>query len=393
MRIAVIGSGIAGLASAARLSRAGHDVTIFERFETPRPLGAGLLLQPSGLAALDALELRSQAEQRGARVSRLIGRTPAGRPVLDLRYADGRPGDVGIGIHRATLFTLLYDAARAAGADWRAGAEIAEIQDMEAAPRLVLESGETTSPFDLAIVSDGAHSSLRHAVCPRAREHLYPWGAMWAILPDPGGARDGELAQVYRGCAKMIGLLPVGDNPADPQARPGVSFFWSLKTADMAAWRAAGLDAFKAEVSALWPRAGEAIADIEDPDVFAQARYRDGVCPSWRRGRTLLVGDAAHAMSPQLGQGANLALCDAMALCEAMEDNATIQHALPAFERARKPATRYYTLMSRALTPIFQSSSTIIGAIRDVLFPIGCRLPLIRGWMAWTLAGRGRTPW
>ena len=193
MRAAVIGSGIAGLSAAAHLSRAGHEVTIFERFETPRPIGAGLLLQPSGLSALDRLGLRSEAEARGARVSRLIGRTPKGRPVLDLRYADGKPGDIGIGIHRASLFTLLHDAAREAGGGWRSGAGVTEIRDMETAPRLILESGEETEPFDLAIVSDGAHSALRHAVCPQAREQLYPWGAVWAIRPDPDGVRDGEL--------------------------------------------------------------------------------------------------------------------------------------------------------------------------------------------------------
>ena len=393
MRAAVIGSGIAGLAAAAHLARAGHAVTIFERFETPRPIGAGLLLQPSGLHALDALGLRGEAEARGARVSRLIGRTPKGRPVLDLRYADGKPGDIGIGIHRASLFTLLHHAAREAGALWRAGAGAAEILDIETRPRLVLETGEETEPFDLAIVSDGAHSTLRHAVCPHARERLYPWGAVWAIRPDPDGARDGELAQVYDGCSVMLGLLPVGDNPADPQGRHGVSFFWSLRSDALPAWRAAGLDAFKAEVARYWPRAGAAIAAVEDLDAFAPARYRDGVCPTWRRGNTILIGDAAHAMSPQLGQGANLALCDAAALAGALNDHAPLTRALPAFETARRPAATYYTLMSRALTPVFQSGSRIIAALRDLLMPLGCRLPGIRAWMAWTLAGRGRVPW
>ena len=130
MRIAVIGSGIAGLASAAHLARAGHAVTIFERFEAPRPLGAGLLLQPAGLAALDRLGLRTGAQTRGARVSRLLGRTPKGRTVLDLRYADGRPGDIGIGIHRASLFELLLSSAREAGALWRTGAGVVRLQDM-----------------------------------------------------------------------------------------------------------------------------------------------------------------------------------------------------------------------------------------------------------------------
>lgn len=388
MRIAIVGSGIAGLASAAHLARAGHGVTIFERFETPRPLGAGLLLQPSGLTALDTLGLRGEAERRGARISRLIGRTPRGRPVLDLRYCDGRVGDTGIGIHRASLFDLLREAAVDAGADWRSGIEVTGFNGFER-PRLITSQGESES-FDLALVCDGSSSHLRARICPRARAPLYPWGALWRIAREPEGRRDGELEQVYDGCAVMVGLLPVGDNPADPQGRPGVSFFWSIRHDRLDAWRADGLDAFQARLAALWPKAAKINEDVVSPDDFAHAVYRDVRCPRWRNGDVVMLGDAAHGMSPQLGQGANLALCDAAALAGALADRAPIRHALPQWEKARRPATRYYTWMSWALTPAFQSSSRILGWARDLAMGMGCRLPLIRGWMAWTLAGRGR---
>jgi 2-polyprenyl-6-methoxyphenol hydroxylase-like FAD-dependent oxidoreductase len=392
MRVAVIGSGIAGLASAAHLSRAGHAVTVFERFEQPRPLGAGLLLQRAGLVALDRLGLRTGAEAKGARVSRLLGRTPRGRTVLDLRYADGRPGDIGVGIHRASLFQLLLAAAREAGAHWRTGAGVVWIEDMDTAPRLYLDTGETTEPFDLALACDGAHSSLRRQVCPNAIERVYPWGALWAVRPDPDGQRDGELDQVYDGCRVMIGLLPIGEDPAHPDAGPSVSFFWSLRSDTVGAWRAAGLDVFKRQIADYWPRAGAAIAPVETPETFSEARYLDGVCPRWRNGQVLLIGDAAHPMSPQLGQGANLALADAAALADALSDHAPLTRALPAFEAERRAVVTYYTWMSRALTPVFQSNSRLIGWMRDLVFGITCRLPVFRNWMAWTLAGRGRMP-
>jgi 2-polyprenyl-6-methoxyphenol hydroxylase-like FAD-dependent oxidoreductase len=392
VRVAIIGSGLAGLASAAHLARAGHTVTVFERFNVPRPLGAGLLLQPAGLSALDRLGLRAGAEARGARVSRLLGRTPRGRTVLDLRYADGKPGDIGIGIHRASLFQLLLDVAREAGADWRTGAGVVWIEDMQARPRLHLDTGETTDGFDLALVCDGAHSNLRRHVCPNAIERVYPWGALWAVRPDPDGIRDGDLDQVYDGCRVMIGLLPIGDDPAHPDAGPSVSFFWSLRCDRVDAWREAGLDAFKQQVASYWPRAGTAIAGVDDPATFNEARYLDGVCQRWRNGNVLLIGDAGHAMSPQLGQGANLALSDAAALADALSDDAPIRHALPAYEKARRPVVTYYTWMSRLLTPVFQSNSRLIGWVRDLVFGITCRLPGFRNLMAWTLAGRGRLP-
>jgi 2-polyprenyl-6-methoxyphenol hydroxylase-like FAD-dependent oxidoreductase len=89
LRIGIIGCGVAGQASAIALARAGHDVSVFERFETARPLGAGLLLQPSGLSALARLGLREQAESWGARVSELDGRIASGKRVLDLAYGEG----------------------------------------------------------------------------------------------------------------------------------------------------------------------------------------------------------------------------------------------------------------------------------------------------------------
>ena len=97
--------------------------------------------------------------------------------------------------------------------------------------------------------------------------------------------------------------------------------------------------------------------------------------------------------APQLGQGANLALCDALSLARQLKDDAPLVHALKGFEAQRKPVARYYTLMSRALTPVFQSSSKFIGVLRDAVMGLSCRLPVIRNWMGWTLVGRGRLPW
>src|SRR5688572_23986745 len=101
--IAVAGCGIAGLAAALLLRRNGHHVIIYERFAEPRPLGSGLMLQPTGLAVLAELGLAAEIAACSAPIVRIHGRNRLGETVLDARYADlGMPGACGLGIHRAS---------------------------------------------------------------------------------------------------------------------------------------------------------------------------------------------------------------------------------------------------------------------------------------------------
>lgn len=393
MKVAIAGCGIAGLASAAALARAGHDVTIHERFEEARPLGAGLLLQPSGLAALRRLGLETEAIEAGARIERLYGRTPGGRRVMDLRYRDAKPGEFGVGIHRASLFGLLHDAARDAGVRIETAAEITGIGD-GSSPELTLARESQAGPADLVIVADGAHSSLRRTVCPKARETVYPWGAVWAVLGDPDGrwTKAAELAQVYNGCEVMIGILPVGRDPQRPGRAASVSLFWSLRPDEEAGWRAAGLPAFRQDLARHWPDAAALLDGQQDLSAFALATYRDVRCRPWHRGNVLLIGDAAHGTSPQLGQGANLALEDAVALAETVGRGRVTRQVLARFAAKRRPTIRFYTWASWALTPVFQSRSRFLAFWRDLLFGPLSRLPIVRNIMAATLTGRGRMP-
>lgn len=121
LNIAIAGCGPCGLGAALLLHRAGHHVTLFERFDTPRPIGSGLMLQPTGMAVLSKLGLQDVALARGARVDRLFGKAGE-QVVLDVHYAAlRRRGTFGIGIHRASLFAILYEAVLQSGISVRTG--------------------------------------------------------------------------------------------------------------------------------------------------------------------------------------------------------------------------------------------------------------------------------
>jgi len=183
----------------------------------------------------------------------------------------------------------------------------------------------------------------------------------------------------------MMGLLPVGSRPDNPERR--LSFFWSLPTDRIAGWQERGLAAWHAEAVALWPEAAPLLAHITDAGILMQASYRDAVLKSWQRAPVVLIGDAAHAMSPQLGQGVNMALMDAMALRDALRAEPDLAGALTRYERERQAHARIYQFWSRWLTPLFQSERDMAAWLRDLTFIPMARLPVSRGQMLRVLTG------
>lgn len=382
LHIAIVGYGTAGQAAALLLARDGHRVEVFERAPEPGPVGAGFLLQPTGLQVLWELGLLPDVLAHGRRVNRLYGETPCGRAVMDMRYSDLDARLFGLGMQRGALFTLLADAWAGQGV-LHPGHAIDAISDDTR--RIRDPHGRWHGPFDLVVAADGSASRLRGATGAVKREAMYPWGALWRLLPQGDWAWGDELRQRYVAARKMIGLLPVGTRPGDDT--PRLSFFWSLPVADFDGWRARGLPAWRDEIARLWPEADARLADTVDPDQLARASYRDVTLRHWHRDRLVVLGDAAHGMSPQLGQGVNMALMDAMALRDALRLQADVASALQAYQRQRQAHVGVYQFWSRWLTPIFQSDLDWVAHARDVAFLPAGRLPGGRNHMLRVLSG------
>lgn len=384
LRVAIVGYGTGGQATALMLTADGHEVEVFERADALGPVGAGFLLQPVGLAVLWEIGLLDAVLAHGAPVSRLYGETADGRAVMDMRYRELDTRLCGLGLQRGALFELL-DAAWQHGRQIHRGCRIVKV-DCESGS-VTDESGRQHTGFDLVVVADGAASQLRSQVVAPRLDRPYPWGAQWCLVEQGDWPWVDELQQRYVGARQMVGMLPVGTRPSDPAAR--LSFFWSVPAA---ALDAAGADPqrWRDEVAAVWPAAAERLQATDVPAGLAAARYRDAVHRDWHRGRAVLLGDAAHAMSPQLGQGVNMALLDARSLRDALRCAASLPEALSDYQRTRRGHVGIYHFWSRWLTPVFQSERDHVAAARDLVFHPLSRLPGGRGQMLRMLTGTRR---
>ena len=373
--IGIAGAGPAGLAAALFLSRAGHRVELIERFEQPSPVGSGLLMQPTGLTVLDALGLSPAIHALGNRIERLHGADArSGRTVLDVRYDALAGGRYGLAVHRAALFSTLHDAVVAEGLPIRTGITLAKAETRQSRTALHDEAGEIVGDYDLVIDATGARSQLvaTSVVAPKVRE--LPWGAFWATLDCKDIAHDGRaLTQRYDAAKVMIGILPVGKAEAGGGRK--AALFWSLKTADAEAVKRAGLARWQARILDYWPETAPFLDQITDWEQLTLARYTHRTAlPPYADG-IVFIGDSAHSTSPQLGQGANMALLDAATLAHALSSAQTVEEALSAYADARRGHVRLFQLLSYVFTPFYQSDSRSIAWLRDRLVATVAKIP------------------
>lgn len=381
-QIAVVGCGMSGLAVALFLHRQGYRLTLYERFEEPRPVGSGLMVQPTGLAVLGALGLAEKTVSKGAPVDALLGLNTEGEPVLEAQYSHlSIPCAFGLGIHRASLFSVLYDAVLAEGIEVATGHEVEGSLLEGEKRRLVFADGRKSPPHDFVIDAAGLGSRL----VPKPVAYL-PFGALWATIdwPKTGPFQKRLLEQRYARAEQMVGLLPVGEGRA--------AFFWSLKADDYHRWQRRGLAAWRDDVCALWPECEHLVGQFTDPAQLTFARYAHRTTKAPTGERLVHIGDAWHAASPQLGQGANMALLDAYALAMAIEGSDNPSAAFAHFLKLRAGHVRLYQWMTWWFTPPFQSDSAWPAIFRDHFMAPGSRIPPGPRFKAATLSGLAGSP-
>ncbi|WP_323099632.1 FAD-dependent monooxygenase [Intrasporangium sp. YIM S08009] len=337
MRALVVGGGIAGPATALALHRVGIEPVVLEAW--PRgdgEKGSYLTLAPNGLHALDVLGLRGALEPLGFATDghEIVGSTGRhlGSLSLGVPLDDGR---VGLTLKRSRLALALADEAAARGVEVRHDARVLEVVDTADAVQARLADG-TTLTADLLVGADGVHSVVRRAIDPDAAPARYvgltnfggitPASPLAERLPERAwhfvfGARC--FFGAHRTPAgHVVWFVNEPRPPITPEERAATTpDQWREHLADL-------LDADAGPAAAL-VRAGRL-------ELWADNTHDLRHVAGWRRGRAVLVGDAVHAPAPSSGQGASMALEDAVVLATSLRDHADPDDALAAYEQARR---------------------------------------------------------
>lgn len=373
LHVGVLGMGIGGMAVATMLARQGHRVVLYDRMSCPGPVGSGFVLQPTGLEVLSRMGISPDVLARGAPIRRMLGLVqPSGRTVLDVGYGNGRHG---LAIQRRALFDILHASCERSGVEFSLGTEIIGIEPGPS-PRPVLANGKTKGRYDLVVDAMGCRSPTSD----RSRQIGY--GALWSTVPwsNLHGFDSATLEQRYRSASQMAGVLPVGTAADGMPAM--ATIFWSVRHgSDRATW--------KDDAAELWPELTPLLADAE-PTLATYRHHTRRPIPA--RG-IVRMGDAWHATSPQLGQGANMALLDAIALDAAMRTTDDLDDAMRLYVRMRRLHVGFYQALSFVLTPFYQSDGRLLPAMRDhVVAPLLRRRGLIHMAISRMVSGEMLSP-
>ncbi|GAU67536.1 putative oxidoreductase [Streptomyces sp. NBRC 110611] len=374
----IVGGGIGGLAAAIGLRRIGWEVTVVERAAVLDDAGAGISLHANGVHALDALGV-GEAVRAAARPQYTGGTRVPGGGWLARMDGDALERALGtpiVGIPRAVLHRLLR-AALPPGC-LVTGAEVTSV-DRSEHTRVRVHTGDDVLEADLVVAADGLNSRLRTQLFPHHPGPAYSGSTVLRALTEHPvePATDFELTW---GPGAEFGHIAFVDGRAEWHAvlnsPPGVRYADAL-----------------AEVRRRfgdWHDPIPALLDATRPDAVLHHDIHELVTPlpAFAAGRIVLLGDAAHAMTPNLGQGACQALEDAVTLAAALATEPTVAAALARYDAERRPRSQSVARAARQAGRMGQQMTHPLGiAVRNLAFrlaPSGATVRTILRHAAWT---------
>jgi 2-polyprenyl-6-methoxyphenol hydroxylase-like FAD-dependent oxidoreductase len=353
VKAVIVGGGIGGLATTIALRSAGHEVVMLERATELAVHGAGLSMAPNALAALDRLGVSDELRRRGGIARRILVRKRRG-DILSEIDAHGRAWEV-VGVHRADLQDVLVRAA--AGADLRPGVTCTGLAESGGAVAAVVEDGSEVEG-DVLVGADGIRSVVRARL--KGDEPLRYAGYFgWRAVVDFDEPSVQETFSESWGPVLRVGLVTIGQ---------GRLYWFVSELASADSPLPDHPEAYFRECLAAWHDPIPSVAAATPPGALTRLPIHDRPpAKVWGRGRVTLLGDAAHPMTPNLGQGAAQALEDAVALAEALTHAGEPVTALREYERRRIPRTTMIVNRSRQLGRIAHLRSPLACDIRDAI--------------------------
>lgn len=337
---AVVGGGIGGLATAIGLRRAGWDVTVFERAAGLPETGTGLGMWPSAMRALDRLGVGEQARKAGRPQGNGTIRRPDGSVVatIDVERIARKVGEPVYLLSRPALLGLLADGLPPQVV--RFGAPIDDIDALRKA-------------YTLVVGADGIRSAVREAIFGDGHRLRHTGWTAWRGTADLDLAAGGEVW----GRGAKFGLTP---------QEPGRTNWYAVISAPEGAFPAGDLAEVR-RVFAGWPEPiPQILAGLDPADVLHHdLHYLDPALPTYVDGNAVLLGDAAHAMTPDLGQGACQTLIDAAALADCLGEGVDLWTGLARFDRLRRRPTQRVAAMAARVSRLTRMRHGL--ALRDTI--------------------------
>jgi 2-polyprenyl-6-methoxyphenol hydroxylase-like FAD-dependent oxidoreductase len=332
----VVGGGIGGLTAAVALRRVGWRVTVLERAPRFGEIGAGITLLSNGLRCLDAIGLGAAIRGSGQAVLALGMRTATGRWLsridVDRAGLEARIGTTALVIHRAELHAILRDAlpAEALVADVATTAIRGGADGGPAQVHFRHQDQDALLEADLVVGADGVHSWVRAQRWPDAPAPVYSGSTTWRAVTPPSSAPVTEMSLSW-GQGTEFGVMPMID---------GRTYWYAAANADEGQRNPDELEALRGGFGTWHEPIPAVLAHTPAQAVLRHDIYRLPRLDSYYRGSVVLLGDAAHAMTPNLGQGGGQALEDAIVLAAAVSRARDVATALARYDHQRRPRTQ-----------------------------------------------------
>jgi 2-polyprenyl-6-methoxyphenol hydroxylase-like FAD-dependent oxidoreductase len=367
-RIAIAGAGIGGLALAARLARLGHSPVIFEGRSEVAAVSEGtfLTLAPNGMNGLRLVDADAAVEAAGIDTTGIEIRSSSGKRLNLADQRDHRTtfGAPSITLGRGMLAALLLERARQAGAEVRFDAAVAAVDARFDGVTVRLADGSTYDA-DVLVAADGLRSTVRGLVFPD-----YPQPAYTGLIGTGGTVEadiepTGGVMRMTFGDLAFFGYIRPADGP--------VYWFNSYPAEESEIGRIADPGGYARRIGALHagdPEPNARILAVVDRLERNYPVYDMPALPGWHRGRVVLMGDAAHAIGPHTGQGASMAIEDAMILAACLDVEAAPETAFARYEAIRRRRVEQVVMLTRRLGSQKRASGWLSVMIRDLLLPL-----------------------